>query len=624
MAHEDGHQASLRRMMLAAIGVVYGDIGTSPLYTFRECLGSAHHGLTVSESSVLGVLSLVIWSLIIVITGKYVMFIMRADNRGEGGILSLMALAQRALGRPSRPIMLLGLAGAALFYGDSIITPAMSVLSAVEGLEVVAPGLERYVLPITLGVLISLFAIQSRGTDKVGVFFGPIVLIWFAVLAILGVYQIIQRPEVFKALDPRYGWEFFHQHGFPAFAALGAVVLAITGGEALYADMGHFGRRPIRVAWNTVVFPALALNYFGQAALVLSKPETVENPFFLMAPDWALIPLVALATMATVIASQAVISGAYSVTQQAIQLGFCPRLEIRHTSDKQVGQIFMPRVNWGLLLGVVALVVVFRTSSNLAAAYGIAVTGTMTVTTLLAFVVARHSWGWGLILAGIAAVFFLVIDVAFLSSNLLKILDGGWMPLAVASGLLLMMITWRQGRGIMARRLAENSLGVEGFARRLKEKDQLRVPGTAVFMTSNPDLAPYAMLHNLKHNKVLHERNVMLTVEGLDIPRVADHDRVELHEIQPNFMRLIVRYGFMETPDIPHAMAACARFGVKFDMMQTSFFLGRETLIPSTRPEMSRWREEMFILMARNATSATEFFRIPTDRVVELGARIPL
>ena len=572
----------------------------------------------------LGLLSLVLWALILVVTVKYVLFIMRADNRGEGGVLALTALAEKAQGRRSWFVLGAGLFGAALFFGDGIITPAISVLSAVEGLSVAAPAFEPFVVPIAVAVLVGLFAFQKHGTDKVGSWFGPIMLVWFATLAVLGAIQIAAHPGVLQAIDPRHAVGFFAHNGFVGFTALGGVVLAITGGEALYADMGHFGARPVRLSWLVFVLPALALNYMGQSALVLTAPEAAHNPFYLLAPEWALLPLVGLATAATVIASQAVISGVFSLTRQAIQLGFCPRMEIRHTSPRQIGQIYLPDANERLLIGVIALVLFFRSSSGLANAYGIAVTGTMVMTSLLAFVVVHKRWGWSLPLAVGVIGFFLVIDLAFLGANILKVFSGGWVPLVFATVLCLMMLTWNRGRLEVGKKMAKQSMPMEMFLQRLDEKQPMRVAGTAIFLTAQGDMLPIAFLHNLKHNKVLHERVIFLTVQTLGIPRVPRKERVRIETLRPDFLRMTVTYGFMQTPNVPRALVLAAEQGLRFDMMETSFFLGRETLVPSVMPPLSGWQERLFILMAKNATSATDFFCIPTDRVVELGAQVPI
>ena len=616
----------LAALSLAAIGVVYGDIGTSPLYTIKECFGG-EHGLAVNPANVLGIASLIFWSLVVVVTLKYVLFVMRADNRGEGGILALLALAMHTSHADKRrmgPVMVMGLFGAALFFGDSIITPAMSVLSAVEGLEVASPAFTRYVEPITLAVITVLFVVQSHGTTRIGAVFGPIMVVWFVTLACFGVAEIASAPAILAALNPMHGALFLVHHGFHAFMVLGSVVLAVTGGEALYADMGHFGKRPIKLAWFALVLPALVLNYYGQAALLLGDPEAARNPFYLLVPEILLYPMIALSTAATVIASQAVISGAFSLSRQAVQLGFSPRLEIRHTSDEEEGQIYIPRANWGLYLGIVVLVLGFKSSSNLAAAYGIAVTGTMITTTVLALVVARTLWNWSLAACVAVGAGFLVVDTAFLGANLIKIPDGGWFPLMVGLGMFLLMATWKRGRQILSKRLAEDSMPVELFLARQKENPTHRVPGTAIYMTGNPETLPVALLHNLKHNKVLHERVVFMTVEFEDIPRVPAKDRVVVQGLAEGFYAITVRYGFFQEPDLPKVLRLCKAFGLEFDVMQTSFFLGRETLIPSIHPEMAEWREKLFVVMSRNSVSATDFFRIPAGRVVELGTQVQL
>ncbi|HEY0837881.1 MAG TPA: potassium transporter Kup [Azospirillum sp.] len=616
----------LAALTLAATGVVYGDIGTSPLYTLRECF-NGEHGLALTPANILGIMSLVFWALILVVSIKYVTFVMRADNKGEGGILALLALATQsrpdATGRLG-PLMALGVFGAALFYGDGMITPAISVLSAVEGLEVAQPALEQVVVPVTLVILMGLFGIQSHGTAKVGRLFGPIMIVWFSVLAMLGVAELVKAPQILAALDPRYAVDFFRDNGWHAFLVLGSVVLAVTGGEALYVDMGHFGRMPIRVAWFGLVLPALLLNYFGQAALLLTEPEAVRNPFYLLAPDWALYPMVVLATAATVIASQAVISGVFSITRQAVQLGLCPRLDIRHTSNEESGQIYIPRANWGLLAGVVGLVLWFQSSSNLAAAYGIAVTGDMIITTMLALVVARRRWHWSIAACMVPGVVFLSVDAGFFAANIIKIPQGGWAPLVIAVGALFLMSTWRRGRAILSRRLAEDSLPLEQFIKRQSKSDVHRVKGTAVFMTSAPDTVPIALLHNLKHNQVLHERVVFVTVLVEDVPRVPAKDRVTVEGLAEGFYRITVRYGFSQEPNIPKALRLCKAFGLEFDLMATSFFLGRETLIPRMEPPMAQWREKLFVVMSRTAVSATDFFKIPPNRVVELGTQVQL
>ena len=619
-----GRRAALT---LGALGVVFGDIGTSPLYTLRECF-SPTHGLPLTPANIMGIMSLVFWAMIITVTVKYVLFVMRADNKGEGGILSLLALATTsrpdATGRLSG-LMALGLFGAALFYGDGMITPAMSVLSAVEGLEVAEPSLHEVVVPITIAILIGLFAIQSHGTGRVGSLFGPIVLVWFVTLGVLGLVEVVQEPQILAALAPWHGVFFFMNNGLVGFLVLGAVVLAVTGGEALYADMGHFGRIPIRNAWFVVVLPALMLNYLGQSALLLTQPEAVRNPFYLLAPEWGLYPLIGLATLAAVIASQAVISGVFSLTRQAVQLGLCPRLDIRHTSNEEEGQIYIPRANWGLLLGAIALVLWFQSSGKLAAAYGIAVTGDMVITTILALVVAHRRWKWGVPACLAVGAVFLMVEVPFFAANIVKIPHGGWVPLVIAALTLGLMSTWRRGRAVLARRLAEESLPLDQFIKRsAKSNDIHRVKGTAVFMTSSPNTVPIALLHNLKHNQVMHERVVFVTVMVEDVPRVSAKDRVLVEGLAEGFYRLTVRYGFSQEPNIPKALRLCKAFGLEFDLMATSFFLGRETLIPRINPQMAQWREKLFVVMSRTAVSATDFFKIPPNRVVELGTQVQL
>ncbi|MBP2293566.1 potassium transporter Kup [Azospirillum rugosum] len=617
----------LAALTLGALGVVYGDIGTSPLYTLRECF-SPDHGLALTPENIMGIMSLVFWALVIIVTVKYVLFVMRADNKGEGGILALLALATSsrpdASGRLSG-LMAMGLFGAALFYGDGMITPAVSVLGAVEGLEVAEPALESIVVPVTVCILIALFAIQSRGTDKVGKLFGPIMVVWFVTLGILGLIELVQQPRVLMALNPAYGVAFFQNNGWVGFLVLGAVVLAVTGGEALYADMGHFGRHPIKVAWLTVVLPSLLLNYLGQCALLLSDPEAVRSPFYLLVPEWGLYPMILLSTCAAVIASQAVISGVFSLTRQAVQLGLCPRLDIRHTSSEEGGQIYIPRANWGLLIAIIGLVVWFGSSSRLATAYGIAVTGDMCITTVLALVVAHRRWGWSVPVCITLGALFLSVELSLFAANAVKIPHGGWVPLAIAAAALGLMSTWRRGRAVLAHRLAEESLPLDSFIKRHAKSGEIqRVKGTAVFMTSGADTVPMALLHNLKHNQVMHERIVFLTVVVEDVPRVPAKDRVLLEGLAEGFYRLTVRYGFSQEPNIPKALRLCKAFGLEFDVMTTSFFLGRETLIPRINPHMALWREKLFVVMSRTAVSATDFFKIPPNRVVELGTQVQL
>ena len=628
MSHSpDSEKSRLGGLALAALGVVYGDIGTSPLYALKEVFGSPHHPVPITPENVLGILSLVFWALMAVVSGKYVSFITRADNRGEGGIMALMALALRqqkpgSIGR--NVIVILGLFGAALFYGDGVITPAISVLSAVEGLGIVTPALERFVIPLALVVLVALFVIQRHGTASVGRLFGPVMMLWFATLAVLGLANIVAAPGVLRALNPGWAMQFFVANPGLGFLSLGAVVLVLTGGEALYADMGHFGRRPIQIAWFGMVLPALLINYFGQGALLLTNPAGVTNPFYLLAPGWALYPLVILATMATVIASQAVISGAFSLTLQAMQLGYLPRFQVRHTSESEMGQIYLPAINWLLLAAVIALVLGFKSSSNIAAAYGIAVTGTMLITNLLVFVVARELWGWKLVPTLLCITPFVVIDFAFFSANSIKILAGGWFPLAFGLGVFVLMATWKRGRELLHAKLGQDAIDLAPFIASLALGGATRVPGTAVFMTGRPQGVPRAMLHSLKHYKVLHERMVIVTIRIFDVPHVPEIDRVEVADLGESFWQVTVQYGFKDEPDLPAALSLCAHFGLEFEMMDTSFFLGRETLIPRRSREMAYWRVLLFALMFRNASSLTAFFKIPSNRVVELGSQVIL
>ncbi len=616
---------SLAPKLLGVIGVVYGDIGTSPLYTIRECF--THPGAPgVSEGAVLGVLSLIFWATTLIITIKYVSFVMRADNRGEGGVLALTALAFRARRgkRWGHFIVLLGIIGAALFYGDGVITPAISVLSAVEGLKIATPVFDPYIIPLTLIILTLIFMVQAHGTAKVGSAFGPIMCLWFLVIGLLGAAQVVNRPDVLAAIWPNHAVELFFTSPWAAIVVLGSVVLAVTGGEALYADMGHFGRGPIRIAWISFVWPALLLNYFGQGALLIENPAAIESPFFLLTPSWGLYPMVILSTMATVIASQAVISGAFSVSQQAAQLGYMPRLEVRHTSAEEKGQIYISRINWSLYAAVVILVVGFGSSSALAGAYGIAVTGTMAVTSVLAYLVARHRWGWSRWTALPLFAMFLAIDLAFFGANTIKILHGGWFPLVLAVALTTLMWVWRKGREILYRRRYRDAIPLATFVDGKMYKRAHRVPGTGIFMTGNVGVVPFALLHNLKHNKIIHERVVLLKVETTDEPRVDDDQRIEIKDLGDGFYTVIVRYGFQQQPDVPRALAACAAKGLGFNMADTSFFMSREYFVPSPRPELPPWQEWLFILMSNNALSATEFFRIPANRAVELGSHLEI
>jgi KUP system potassium uptake protein len=626
-AGEAPAHAGFWALTLGSIGVVYGDIGTSPLYALRESvLAAVGPGNAASEPVVLGILSLIIWALLLVVTAKYVLILLRADNNGEGGTLALMALASRALGRGrgSSVLILLGIVSGALFYGDAIITPALSVLSAVEGLKTVTPAFDSYVVPITVVILIVLFAVQSRGTAKVATFFGPITLVWFAAIAVAGLWHIGQNLNVLLSFNPYYGVNFLLHHGLIGFYTLGAVFLVVTGAEALYADLGHFGRGPIRFAWLVVVLPALTINYLGQGALVLVDPKAIENPFFLLYPDWALIPMVLLATAATVIASQAVITGAYSLTRQAIQLGLMPRLEIRHTSESLFGQIYMPRVNTLLLVGVLLLVALFRSSSALASAYGIAVTGTMVVTATLAIIVIKKVWHWPLIAALALMLPFLFIDLTFLSANLLKIVEGGWMPLALGAVVMVIMYTWRRGSRLLFEKTRRLETPLESLVASLEKKPPVRVPGTAVFLTSDPASAPTALLHSLKHYKVLHEFNVILTIETADTPRVDIAERVRIEPVGETFSRVVLRFGFMESPNVPKALAIARKLGWQFDIMSTSFFLSRRLLKPASQSGMPRWQDRLFIALTRWANDATDYFQIPTGRVVEVGTQVTI
>ncbi len=615
----------LAALTLGAIGVVYGDIGTSPLYTIKECFTG--HSIPLITENIFGIMSLIFWSVLLVVSLKYVIFILRADNNGEGGILALMSLVLRTLEKNPRGkwyVMLGGVFGAALFYGDGMITPAISVLSAVEGLELIAPALHHYIIPTTIAILVMLFSLQRQGTHKVGKLFAPIMLLWFSTLGTLGLVSISQTPEILQAINPRHGLVFVVEHRWEAFLVLGSVVLALTGAEALYADMGHFGRAPIRLAWFGFVLPALLLNYFGQCALLMRQPEAANNPFYLLAPSWALVPMVILSTAAAIIASQAVISGAFSLTRQAVQLGYLPRLAILHTSEKEIGQIYIPAINWMLLGAIILLVLGFRTSGNLAAAYGIAVTGTMVVSTGLAFILVKNTWRWPLWLSTLMLVFFLSLDLAFFSANAMKILDGGWFPLLAGLLLFTLLTTWKRGRQILFERLSADSLPLEGFVKSLEAYPPTRVQGTAVFMTSTSEGVPHALLHNLKHNKILHERVVFLNIFTEDIPYVPDIDRIQVRQLGQSFHFVTASYGFKEAPDMPEILEACGQLGLKMDMMDTSFFLSRETLIPSKMPGMALWREKIFSLMSRNAMRATDFFKIPTNRVVELGTQVEI
>jgi len=613
-------------MSLTAMGVVFGDIGTSPLYTIKEVFNGPH-AVQISPENILGILSLVFWALTITVTIKYVMFIMRADNRGEGGIMALTSLALHVPGASSamlRWIPVLGIFGAALFYGDAVITPAMSVLAAVEGLEVATPGMKPFVVPITITILIGLFIFQRKGTASVGALFGPIMMFWFGAIGTMGIWNVFKHPGVVAAINPWHALHFFSTQGTHAFLALSAVVLAITGGEALYADMGHFGRRPIKWAWLGYVFPMLFLNYLGQGALLLDNPRAIENPFYMLVPEPLLLPMVVLATVATVIASQAVISGAFSLTSQAMQLGYCPRIHVRYTSERRMGQIYIPNINWLLLAAVVVLVLSFQSSSNLASAYGIAVTLTMMIDTLLAFIVVSSLWKWGWLPAGVFLALFLVVDVAFFSANTVKIMDGGWFPLAMGVAIFALLSTWKRGRSLLNEKNKKDSMPLEAFLDSLAYGGPHRVPGTSVFLTANPYRVPRAMLHNLFHNKVLHERVVLLTVYFEEVPHVPETERVEVKSLSQGFYQIVVRYGFKDDPDIPRALALSEAQGFKYEAMETSFFLGRETIMPQKISSLPRWREILFIWLFRNSDTATAFFKIPINRVVELGTQVEL
>jgi KUP system potassium uptake protein len=622
--HGEAHStAGFKSLMLGSIGVVYGDIGTSPLYALREAVTAAGGGSAgATTQAVLGVLSLILWALIVVVTLKYVLILLRADNNGEGGTLALMALAQRAVTSGGAVIVLLGIISGALFYGDAVITPALSVLSAIEGIKLVTSAFDSYVVPLTVIILLVLFAVQSRGTARVAAFFGPVMCVWFGVIAIAAIPQIVRHPEVLSALNPLNAVSFMIHHGVVGFITLGAVFLAVTGAEALYADLGHFGKRPIQTAWLAIVLPSLALNYLGQGALVIANPKAIENPFFLMFPDWALLPMVALATVATVIASQAVITGAYSLTRQAIQLGLLPRFEIRHTSESHSGQIYIPRVNLLLLVSVVLLVLLFRSSSALASAYGISVTGTMVVTAMMGFVVVWRVWKWSPLAAAALIVPFMLLDLTFLAANLLKVFEGGWVPLALGAVVMLLMYTWRRGSRLLFEKSRKLEFPLADLVAMLEKRPPQRVSGTAVFLTSDPVSAPTALMHSLKHYKVLHEKNVILTIETAPTPRIDPSERVRLEEISATFSKVTLRFGFMESPNVPKALAIARKLGWQFDIMATSFFLSRRALKPAAHSGMPRWQDHLFIALSRTANDATDYFQIPTGRVVEVGTQV--
>nr|WP_246728322.1 potassium transporter Kup [Microvirga terricola] len=608
--------------MLGAIGVVFGDIGTSPLYAFKESVAAASHGGPLTRDIIIGVLSLILWSLVLVVTVKYVFILLRADNRGEGGTLTLVALAQRATGKRRGIVLMLGIAGAGLFYGDAVLTPAISVLSAVEGVKLMTPDLDTFVVPITIAILATLFLVQSHGTGKVAAFFGPVMLAWFATLALTGALHIADDPSVLLAINPLHSIMFFANHPAVSLAVLGAVCLSVTGAEALYADLGHFGAKPIKRAWLYLIFPALVINYFGQGALVLSDMTAAESPLFRLVPDWALIPMIGLATLATIIASQSVITGAYSLTRQAVQLGLLPRLDIRFTSEAHQGQIYLPRVNLLLLIGVIVLVLIFGSSSNLSHAYGVSVFGAMAVDAILAIIVIWRGWRWSFGLALLTMLPFLLIDLAFFGANLMKLFTGGYVPVLLAAIIITIMWTWVKGTNILFEKTRKVDVPFLELVKMLEKSPPHRVKGTAVFLTSDPDTAPAALLHNLKHNKVLHEKNVILTIRSEDVPRVEDDDRIEIESIGDSFWRVRMSYGYMETPNIPRGLAVLRKQGFKFDIMATSFFLSRRSIRPAAQSGMPLWQDKLFIGLAKSASDATDFFQIPTGRVVEVGTQV--
>lgn len=629
--HGHSHAAPRGRYLftlaVAALGVVYGDIGTSPLYALRECF-HGEHAIAPTPENIMGVLSMVFWSLVLVISGKYITFVLRADNQGEGGILALTSLATpiKILSKTERwPLVLLGIFGAALLYGDGMITPAISVLSAVEGLDTATPIFTPYVVPITIVILVGLFVIQSHGTGGVGRIFGPVTFVWFITIGGLGAVEIARHPQVLASINPVHAIDFFRINGWGGYFILGTVVLAITGGESLYVDLGHFGRRPIRIVWFAVVMPALLLNYFGQGALLMVEPEAAANPFFLLGPDWALYPMVALATCATVIASQAVISGAFSITMQAVQFGFLPRLTILHTSSREFGQIYIPSVNWALMVACIVLVLGFESSSNLAAAYGIAVISTMTITSIMFSVVARQRWNWPRPVVVAVVGVFLAIDLSFFGANIVKVPHGGWFPLVAAAAVFTVMTTWKAGRRTLTQLLLANALPFEKFMENIRKDPPLRVPGTAVFMNGNVSGTPAALLHNVRHNHVLHERNIVLTATTRQVPRVEPEDRVQVERPGDGFWRVIVSYGFTEEPDVPTVLANLNLPDLPLDLSQITYFLGRETLIATKHVDhMAPWREKLFVTMQRNATNATSYFRLPSNQVIELGSQVEI
>jgi KUP system potassium uptake protein len=622
--HEAPVTTGFWALTLGSIGVVFGDIGTSPLYAFREAVAGAAGHEPVTRIIVLGVLSLILWALFIVVTAKYVLLLLRADNNGEGGTLSLMALGQRALGRRSWPLLALGVVGASMFLGDSMITPAISVLSAVEGLKLAAPALEHYVVPLTLFILVALFSVQSSGTARVATAFGPVMIVWFSVIAVMGLIHISDDPSVLAAINPWYGIHFLLTHGTIGLVTLGAVFLAVTGGEALYADLGHFGRKPIQSAWLFFVLPSLLINYFGQGALVLSNPAAIENPFYRMVPEQVLLPLIVLATAATVIASQAVITGAFSLVRQAVQLGLLPRFEVRFTSETHAGQIYLPRVNLLLLIGVLLLVLLFRTSSGLASAYGIAVSTTMVVDGIMGFVVIWKLWNWKVAAAAAVILPFVVVDMTFFSANLLKLFEGAWVPLLFGVVMAVMIWTWRRGAAILIGKTRRTEVPLRDLIKSLEKRPPHVVKGTAVFLTSDPSFVPTALLHNLKHNKVLHEHNVILTIETAQTPRVDPAERVRMENISDKFSTVRLRFGFMESPNVPKALVIARKLGWQFDIMATSFFVSRRSLKPAAQSGMPKWQDHLFIALSRAANDATDYFQIPTGRVVEVGTQVTI
>jgi KUP system potassium uptake protein len=618
-------KSSLAALTIGAIGVVYGDIGTSVLYAVKEVFGSGHVPFT--PQNVYGVLSIFFWTLTVIVSIKYVVLVLRADNNGEGGLIAMLALASQAVkDKPKLRKVLLGVGifGTSLFYGDGVITPAISVLSAVEGLEIVSPAMKDWVIPLTLVVLLGLFAVQKRGTAGIGKFFGPVTLVWFVTIAVLGVSHIVHHPEILKALNPYYALQFMWNNPGTTFIILGAVVLCVTGAEALYADLGHFGKKPIRLAWFSVVMPALTLNYFGQGALLLARPEAVKNPFYMMAPDWALVPLVVLATMATVIASQALITGAFSVTKQVVQLGYLPRLNVQHTSVHDTGQIYVPAVNWGLFVAIVVAVVMFRSSSNLAAAYGIAVTLDMLITTILTFFVIRYGWGYPLALCIAATGVFFVVDLAFFASNLLKLLDGGWFPLLIGGIIFTLMMTWKRGREILNEKLRSDAIDLKSFLESVFHTPPLRVPGTAVFLTAEPGTVPNALLHNLKHNKVLHDHNLFVSVRSHEVPWIGLDRRVEIESLGHDCWQVTIHYGFKNDPDVPRALEQIRSRGCEIEPMTTSYFLSRDMIVPTIGGGMAAWREKLFAQMHHNASGAADFLSLPNNSVVELGSKVEI